>query len=337
MKRTDDTGARAKSACPIDENLTLAQIDEQINALQRQKLKLQNAEKNRSKPALRYSCSKQGNRRVVVIGGGGQLGSLFVEMFRASGYQIEVIEAGGWSRAAEVLLKAALVVVAVPIAQTDIVIQQLGELPEDCVLADVTSVKRSPMRQMLTTHSGSVVGLHPMFGPDVADFSGQTVVVCHGREKDKYQWLIQQFSTWRVNTVCCSAQEHDRTMAFVQVLRHFSTTAYGQHLAEEKVDLERVLQMSSPIYRLELAMVGRLFAQDPELYTEIIFSEPENIEMMQRFIDRFQRLLTLMQDGDKIAFKGDFLRVRDWFGDYAEKFLQESSQLLKASKGLNRL
>lgn len=50
-------------------------------------------------------------------------------------------------------------------------------------------------------------------------------------------------------------------MAFIQALRHFATFAYGLHLAEENVQLEQLLALSSPIYRLELAMVGRLFAQ----------------------------------------------------------------------------
>ncbi|MDI8296325.1 hypothetical protein MJI53_23840, partial [Salmonella enterica subsp. enterica serovar Anatum] len=41
---------------------------------------------------------------------------------------------------------------------------------------------------------------------------------------------------------------------------------------EENVQLEQLLALSSPIYRLELAMVGRLFAQDPQLYADIIMS-----------------------------------------------------------------
>lgn len=50
-------------------------------------------------------------------------------------------------------------------------------------------------------------------------------------------------------------------MAFIRALRHFATFAYGLHLAEENVQLEQLLALSSPIYRLELAMVGRLFAR----------------------------------------------------------------------------
>ena len=88
--------------------------------------------------------------------------------------------------------------------------------------------------------------------------------------------------------------------------------------------------MSSPIYRLELVMVGRLFAQAPELYTEIIFANPDNIEMMQRYVEQFNDLLKLLELKDKSAFKQRFIETREWFGDYAERFLKESSQMLNS-------
>jgi len=59
-------------------------------------------------------------------------------------------------------------------------------------------------------------------------------------------------------------------MAYIQVMRHFNTFVYGQHLKGEDPNLESLTMFSSPIYRLELAMVGRLFAQSPQLYADII-------------------------------------------------------------------
>ncbi len=61
-------------------------------------------------------------------------------------------------------------------------------------------------------------------------------------------------------------------MGIVQSLRHFATFAFGQFLKRRQISLSRTLEFSSPIYRLELGMVGRLFAQDSSLYSEIIFA-----------------------------------------------------------------
>ena len=125
-------------------------------------------------------------------------------------------------------------------------------------------------------------------------------------------------------------------MSIVQVLRHFSTIAYGYHLMEENIDLDKVLELSSPIYRLELIMVGRLFAQNSELYSDIIFSEKQNIPMVKRFIQRLLDLFEALEKQDKESFSELFDNVSNWFGDNADKFLQESNQLLAKASDIKK-
>ncbi len=307
---------------------TVDELDKQIRKLQLQREELL-ADGAQSTVALNsYLCKKSGNRQLVIVGGRGQLGQLFVRLFERSDYQVLVLESDNWSEADEMLANAALVLVAVPINVTLEVIEKFSNLPKDCVLADVTSIKAKPLEAMLDVHSGPVVGLHPMFGPDVEDFNRQTVIVCDGRKSDQYQWLIEQLDEWQAVTYRISAEQHDSAMAMVQVMRHFSTVAYGFHLMQEDTNLAEIMHLSSPIYRLELAMVGRLFAQDPELYSDIIFSNPENVESIKRYIQRFEKLLAIMESGDKKAFVEVFDETAAWFGDYAEKFLHESSKML---------
>ena len=47
---------------------------------------------------------------------------------------------------------------------------------------------------MMKAHQGPVVGLHPMFGPDVTGLIKQTIIVRDGREKSQYQWLLKQLA-----------------------------------------------------------------------------------------------------------------------------------------------
>jgi chorismate mutase/prephenate dehydrogenase len=116
-------------------------------------------------------------------------------------------------------------------------------------------------------------------------------------------------------------------------MRHFSTIAYGYHLMNEEVDIEKLVAMSSPIYRLELVMVGRLFAQNPSLYADIIFANKDNITMMRRYAYRFLSLLDDVNLDRKQAFINRFNEVSQWFGGYADDFLKESkSMLLKANE-----
>ena len=266
--------------------------------------------------------------RVVVIGGAGKLGMLFVRMFRLSGYQVDILEQGDWDKADTLFANAGLVVVSVPINLTETIIAKLSRLPKDCVLADITSIKNKPLQAMLTVHEGPVVGLHPMFGPDVGNLAKQVIVCCDGRGKEQYQWLLEQMQIWGARIYDVDAKQHDEAMTLIQALRHFTTFVYGAHLAEENPDIQQLLDLSSPIYRLELAMVGRLFAQDPTLYADIILASDNNIAMIRRYAERFMQAADMLERKDKAGFISSFETVSDWFGDYSTQFLQESRNLL---------
>ena len=275
-----------------------------------------------------YRCLREGGGNVVVIGGDGALGKVFMKAFSASGYTTSSLEKDQWHHADAMLANADLVLVAVPINVTCEVVAGLNKLPSHCVLADITSIKQAPLEAMMKAHSGPVVGLHPMFGPDVNGFVKQVVVVCHGRQQDDYQWLLNQLALWGAVLCESDASEHDRCMGFIQVMRHFSSFVYGAHLHKENVNLEQLVAFSSPIYRLELAMVGRLFAQNSTLYADIIFSNKDSIQVLKRFSERFDEAIALLENDDKEAFKRQFFDVSQWFGDYSRQFLLESKSLL---------
>ncbi len=284
-----------------------------------------------------FKCLNPDLRSVVIIGGHGQLGGLFARMFTLSGYQVKILGSKDWHRADEILDGAGLVVVTVPIHLTQGVIEKLTQLPSDCILCDLTSIKSKPLKTMLDVHSGPVVGLHPMFGPDVPSLAKQVIVYCDGRGAEQYHWLLQQFKIWGVSLCQIEASEHDHGMTLIQALRHFTSFAYGMHLSQENPSLDKLLKLSSPIYRLELAMVGRLFAQDPNLYGDIILSSQENIDMIKRFHRRFGEALEMLDQHDKARFVECFTQVSDWFGGYSQQFMAESQNLLKqANDNLHR-
>ena len=275
-----------------------------------------------------FKCMKPALGKVVIIGGQGQLGRLFGQMFGLSGYRVETLEQGDWPRADEILADAGLVMVAVPIDITCQIIDRLGKLPADCLLVDVTSVKAAPLEHMLAVHQGPVLGLHPMFGPDVASLAKQVIVCCQGRDPAASQWLLDQMAIWGARLQQVEAKAHDEAMTLIQALRHFATFAYGWHLSREQANIDRLLNLSSPIYRLELAMVGRLFAQDPHLYADIILSSPQNLAMIRRYYQNFGEALGLLERGDRDGFIEAFSQVSSFFGEHADEFLRESRTLL---------
>ncbi|MFU2059894.1 bifunctional chorismate mutase/prephenate dehydrogenase [Avibacterium volantium] len=269
-------------------------------------------------------------KKIVIVGGKGKLGGLFARYLQLSGYQVESLGRNDWDNAAQILSGADVVIVSVPIVNTVETIERLAPyLTENMLLTDLTSVKKAPLAKMLEVHKGAVVGLHPMFGPDIASMAKQVVVRCDGRYPERYQWLLDQISIWGAKIYQVDAAEHDQSMTYIQALRHFATFANGLHLSKQPVELAKLLALSSPIYRLELAMIGRLFAQDGALYADIIMDKPENLEVIESLKQSYEESLKFFEQGDKQGFIQAFEQVRDWFGDYSEQFLKESRQLLQ--------
>ncbi|MET1219919.1 MAG: bifunctional chorismate mutase/prephenate dehydrogenase [Glaciecola sp.] len=294
-------------------------IEDLLRRIMRESYLTQNAQ---------YRCATEKGTKVAILGGKGALGRLFVSLFERSHYDVVVIDKDEWPQAKRLLSDVKLCVVAVPIKQTIDVITTLDYLPEDCVLADITSTKAQPLQAMLDVHPGPVVGLHPMFGPDAPGMVKQVVIICEGRYPERYQWLIEQMLTWGAQLHYSDASMHDESMAFIQVMRHFTSFVYGGHLVKENPDLATLIAHSSPIYRLELAMVGRLFAQDPNLYADIIMDNSENLALLKRFHERYAEALTLFENHDKQRFVAQFSEISKWFGEYAKTCLQDSKQLL---------
>lgn len=264
----------------------------------------------------------------VVVGGGAGMGALFARMLELSGYEVRILETGDWPRAEEIVEGAGLVLIAVPIGSTAQAIADLPPLSPTALLADVTSIKLGPIEAMLAAHPGPVLGLHPMFGSDVESFAKQVVAYHPARNEEASTWLLDQIRLWGARMHPVEPGEHDHAMGMIQAQRHFSTFAYGLHLTREDRSIESLLALSSPIYRLELAMVGRLFAQNPELYADIILASPDNIELLERYHDTFGEALELLERGDRDGFIARFREIGTWFGPYADRFLAESSALL---------
>lgn len=267
--------------------------------------------------------------RVLLVGGRGKMGSYFNRWFSGAGYEVRILDIDDWPQVDALCAGIDLAFVTVPIDRTVDVVRQLGpHLPAQCLLADITSVKQAPVEAMLASHAGPVMGLHPLFGPTTSTMDKQVVAATPGRDPEACQWLLDQFTAWGNIVLTLPASEHDDTMAIVQALRHFAVFVFGDFLCQRNVNLPRTLELSSPIYRLELGMIGRLFAQEPALYAEILFATPERRALLREFLDALAAHRGMIDAADKAAFCREFSRITTWFGPFCEQAMRESNFLI---------
>ena len=288
---------------------------------------------------LRYSrVSQSGHMKktalkpgmtVLIVGGAGQMGKYFARLFTRAGYEVRILDKTDWPNAPELCRGVDLAIISVPIDATLSAIAQISPLlDKDTVLADLTSIKQAPLEAMLKCHTGPVMGLHPLFGPTLSSLDKQIIVATPGRQAEACQWLRDQLSLWGAIVIESNAREHDDIMAIVQALRHFATFCFGEFLSKQSIALGRTLEFSSPIYRLEFGMVGRLFAQDGNLYSEIIFATPERRQILKEYILSLNQHLEMLESNDKPLFIEKFRDIAGWFGPFSDQSLRESTFII---------
>lgn len=268
-------------------------------------------------------------KHILFVGGEGGMGTLYRSIANRSNHHTYSIDKGNWYELDAIAPKIDIAIVTVPINVTENVIERLSaKLKPETILADFTSNKEKPLSAMIKHHSGPVLGLHPMHGPDVPNLSKQLMVVCPAREAEKSQWFIEQCKLWGMRIVEAEPEKHDDVMHLVQGLRHYVALLHGSFMKVHDLKPKDMLDYSSPIYRAELMMTGRIFAQDAELYADIVFANKERRELLLRFFKHHQQLARMVEADDKKGFVKEFEEVTDFFGSFAIQALEESGYLI---------
>jgi chorismate mutase/prephenate dehydrogenase len=197
---------------------------------------------------------------------------------------------------------------------------------------DVTSVKGAPLAAMLRTAGPEVdvVGTHPMFGPHGGDdMDRQKVVLCRGRGEVGFERVKRLFELFGAEVVMADAAEHDAQMALIQVLVHEKTMVLGSVLERLHAPLGRSLDFASPIYRAELAMVGRLYSQEAGLYADILTNNPDGARVSALFAEEAQRFARAVESGERGWILERFRVVATYLEEFASWAKKESDAILR--------
>lgn len=269
------------------------------------------------------------SKHILFVGGEGGMGRLYRSFAKNSGHETYSLDKGNWYQLEEMAPKLDMVIITVPINVTVDVIKRIApKLKKDTILADFTSNKTEPLEAMLGEFEGPVVGLHPMHGPDVPNLSKQLMVFCEGRDTSEANWFKEQCKLWGMRVIEADPAKHDHVMNLVQGLRHFVALLHGSFMKKYDLKPAEMLDYSSPIYRAELMMTGRIFAQDAELYADIVFANKERRDLLLSFFKHQARLMEMVEKDDKKGFIKEFESVTDFFGRFASQALTESSYLI---------
>ncbi len=266
--------------------------------------------------------------RLLIVGGRGKMGCRFADVFRGRGHHVDVLDKD--DPLDPTLVEAAdLTMVAVPMTVAEQVCEKLGPLIRpDALLFDINSLKTGVCEVMARSCRGEALGTHPMFGPTVRSMRRQKVILCRVKPGPRCDWLQTELGKMGAELVETDPQTHDKMMAIVQVLTHFGIMVMGRALSRSGHELAETLRFMSPIYRLEIAMVGRLFSQNPWLYQEIVMSNPWGEELREVFARQTQQLADIIAERDREAFVASFEETQRYFSAFSEEALALSDEII---------
>ncbi|MEO1266658.1 MAG: bifunctional chorismate mutase/prephenate dehydrogenase [Myxococcota bacterium] len=265
------------------------------------------------------------HQQFLIVGGAGQMGQLLGSALMERGHTIDVLEAGDHNQVEARVRRADVVMIAVPMAVAETVAATLAPwVREDALICDINSLKSAICQVFQEQCSSEALGLHPMFGPTVHALRRQKTVVCPVRPGPRATWMTRELQRLGMEVIVATPDDHDRMMAIVQVLVHFNTLVMGDALRRTGISVAESLQFTSPIYRLELAFVGRLFTQDPGLYAEIEMRNPYSAQAREHYRDAVASLHGIIDSGDREAFRMAFEELTRYFSDFGEESMELS-------------
>lgn len=271
------------------------------------------------------------NPVIGIIGGRGKMGNYFADFFERNKYEVLISDQRTELNNKEVAKKADVVIVSVPIDRTEEVIKEVApHVKKSGLLMDLTSVKAMPMENMERTKA-SYLGCHPLFGP-TASIYGQIVILCPGRGKTWHRWLKNLLTDNGALVRELTPQKHDELMAYIQTLTHFSHIALANTLRKSGIPIKEFIRYPSPVYMMELYMMGRILNQDPKLYASIQLSNPANIKAVGSYLRSCRQLAETIERkkfSDNVNF---FKKNADYLGHFSTLAMDESDQLLKYLK-----
>ena len=270
------------------------------------------------------------NPRLGILGGTGGMGSLFARVYGDAGWEVSVRGRTGKEPFAAFLARQDVVMVSVPIDATLGVIASVApHLRRDQLLCDLTSLKAAPV-EVMRRSAAPAVGLHPIFGPGVGTLAGQTVAVTPATATAaEYGPLLEVLEAAGARLAFTTPEHHDELMAVVQGLAHALSLVLAGTMRELGCDLDEVLGVTSPVYRIEFGLVGRLLAQDPALYGPILRRNAHVPAALEAAREALEELADAVADPGPGAFVRLFEEDAALFAPYAAAATTETDRLIR--------
>ena len=265
-------------------------------------------------------------KNIGIIGGSGKIGTTFKKAFETVGLNVMVTDDSTKDQENNLINKSEWIILCVPIDKTAEVFNSIkNNIRKDQVFSDFTSVKSILGNE---SYDFEFISCHPLFGP-LNNIEGQNIVTIPVSEGLFYNEVKEVFVKIGLKvTEMKSLEEHDKYMSLIQGMTHFSHVCFTTAMKKLDLDLDKVMEICSPIYQSNISFSSRITGGDENLYTNIIMDNPTNIDVLQMYLDTSNKLLDMVKDLNYEEFKSNFKDNREYLKNHISNMIDQSNFLI---------
>jgi prephenate dehydrogenase/chorismate mutase len=255
--------------------------------------------------------------RVLIVGGSGAMGTWLRGFLALVGHHVDVLDAA-WAdlppapgRFASLSQVADLdayrhVVVAVPLAATPAVLDELTKRRPAGTVVEIASIKDHLAGALARARDAGVwvSALHPMFGPGKSPYEPLTFVLACQRdpteERARLDPLLRHPYT---HVIPLAFPHHDRLMGWLLGLAHLTGMLFGFALVRSGLDPAELHECASTTFRRQAATSLSVLSEDPDLYLDIQRLNPHRDEVYRAVHDALADLAGTIARDDRSTFR----------------------------------
>jgi len=213
----------------------------------------------------------------VVVGGKGGMGRWIARFLAGQGHRVRIVDPASAETPFEEMesladaVNADLIMVAVPMTVCLGILDELGVLRPQGVVAEMCSLKThlGPVIDRLRSAGIRVVSFHPMFGPDVRMLEDRTVAFCTDAPRADLDAVEGLFADTSAQLVEMNPAEHDRRMGLVLGLTHLANLVFARALVHSGVGSADLAEVAGVTFGRQIATTREVASENPSLYYEI--------------------------------------------------------------------
>ncbi|HEY5631841.1 MAG TPA: prephenate dehydrogenase/arogenate dehydrogenase family protein [Nitrososphaeraceae archaeon] len=260
-------------------------------------------------------------KEIAIIGAGGNMGCWFSRYFNKKGIGLSVYDLDASSlksysntvickNISDCVHDADLVLICVPIKYTPSMIEECAsQMKPGAILAEISSVKSQTFRSLRKLPSTiKPLCIHPMFGPGRADSKQMKILLIPVKNKENEFKISNEIFEEAAITVIPNANIHDKLIAIVLGLTHYTNIVFASLISKENFSYLR--EVSGTTFELQSLLAASMFTEEPDLVASLLLENKSVTKQIQRYLCEANKIAKLIFNGNSTDLMAKYVKTR---------------------------